>query len=137
MFAERGILCMIARKEVVERKVSSPRKRRQKRRQGERERGGVDLFVACAPGKCLPARMSRRKGRAHAITTRVSRDGFNCFDHIQWEKVWRKSACGKCRTIDRVEGGFRKDRDKLHGFGELGIDCLSNRYRTVAQSNPS
>lgn len=28
-------------------------------------------------------------------------------------------------------GGFRKNRDKLHSFG---IDCLSNRYRTVAQS---
>lgn len=105
---------------MYERSLLTPKK--------ERERES-DLFVACAVGKCLPARMSRRK--CHY----VSRDGFNCFDHIQWEWKEKVHVENVERSTGIIEegggGGFRKNRDKLHSFG---IDCLSNRYRTVAQS---
>lgn len=92
------------------REACLPRKRRERERES-------DLFVACAVGKCLPARMSRRK--CHY----VSRDGFNCFDHIQWE--WKEKV--HVENVERStgiieEGGGRREGD----FARIGINCTAS-----------
>lgn len=125
MFAEnrKNMLHMIARKEIVERKACSPRKRRQ----------GGDLFVACAPEKCLPARMSRRKGRMPL------RAAFREMDLIALI-IFNGRRNGEKVHVENVErstesrGGFRKNRDKLHSFGELA--SIVYRIATEPLLNP-
>lgn len=86
------------------------------------------IYSLRARGKCLAADVAAQRPRA----CHYSRDGFNCFDHIQWWGM--RKVHGKCRTIDRAEL-FRNERDKSLGFGDL--PPIVYRTATGPLLNPS